>query len=156
MDKKSPSYDAMMQDAQYRKGLSIAFFNATNNATEIAKLENAMAQEHSVEYTKERISFWRDWLLSEHATYYAQVVMNVGKPYSIKDTIAELQTAKNYGELMDIWLSISEDQRQDTEIRAYADARKLELKKTKAPMVAPVIKPIVKKVAKKTTKKSKK
>ncbi len=153
MDKKSPSYDAMMQDAQYRKGLSIAFFNATNNATEIIKLQEPSP---SNEVLKERIVFWRDWLLSEHATYYAQVVMNVGKPYSIKDTIAELQTAKDYGELMDIWLSISEDQRQDTEIRACADKLKLQLKKTKVSMVAPVIKPVVKKVAKKTVKKSKK
>ena len=30
--------DKLIKDAQYRKGLSIAFFNATNNATEIAKL----------------------------------------------------------------------------------------------------------------------
>jgi hypothetical protein len=149
MNKNDKSYDAMMSDAQYRKGASIAFFNATNNAIEIAKLEEAFSQEKSIEYSKNKIIFWRDWLLSEHTTYYTQVIMNIGKPYSIVDTIAELKTAKNYGELMDIWLSISEDQRQDTEIRAYADTRKLELKKTKAPMVAPV----VKKVAKKTTKK---
>jgi hypothetical protein len=150
MNKNDKSYDAMMSDAQFRKGLSIAFFNANNNATEIAKIELAKQYEQpTVETMQERIVFWRDWLLSQHATYYAQVVMNVGKPYSIVDTIAELKTAKDYGELMDIWLSISEDQRQDTEIRAYADTRKLELKKTKAPMVAPV----VKKVAKKTTKK---
>lgn len=152
MNKNDKSYDAMMSDAQYRKGLSIAFFNANNNATEIAKLEIIYLPTHEQGISfllQERIVFWRDWLLSQHATYYAQVVMNVGKPYSIMDTIAELKTAKDYGELMDIWLSISEDQRQDTEIRAYADTRKLELKKSKAPMVAPV----VKKVAKKTTKK---
>jgi hypothetical protein len=143
------TYDAMMNDREYKKGLSIAFFNANNNATEIAKFE---IQNNPQLNLTERIIYWRDWLLSEHATYYAQVVMNVGKPYSIKDTIAELQTAKNYGELMDIWLSISEDQRQDAEIRSYADTRKLELKKSKAPMVAPVVKPVVKKVAKKVVK----
>lgn len=154
MDKKSPSYDAMMQDAQYRKGLSIAFFNANNNATDIAKLEIGylpMNEQSISTLLQERIIFWRDWLLSEHATYYAQVVMGVGKPYSIVDTIKKLETAKTVDELKDIWLLLSADERDDSEILANKDRIKSELiaiAKTK-----PVVSKVKKVAKKKATKK---
>lgn len=151
MNKNDKSYDAMMQDAQYRKGLSIAFFNATNNATEIVKLERG-SELNTPEQTQARIIHWRDWLLSEHATYYAQVVMGVGKPYSIVDTIKKLETAKTVDELKDIWLLLSADERDDSEILANKDRIKSELlaiAKTK-----PVV-PKVKKVAKKKSTKKK-
>lgn len=149
MNKNDKSYDAMMQDAQYRKGLSIAFFNATNNATEIVKLQETSP---SNEVLQERIIFWRDWLLSEHATYYAQVVMGVGKPYSIVDTIKKLETAKTVDELKDIWLLLSADERDDSEILANKDRIKsglIAIAKTK-----PVV-PKVKKVTKKKATKKK-
>ena len=36
--------EKIMKDAQYRKGLSIAFFNATNAAVEMVKLEGVKVE----------------------------------------------------------------------------------------------------------------
>ncbi len=106
--------EQLIKDAQYRKGLSIAFFNATNNATQIMELKDT--SNLTEEQIQKQIQFWRDWLLEEHKKYYSEVIANIGKKYDAKETIEKLKAAKSLEELKSVWISLSEDERRDGEI----------------------------------------
>ena len=106
--------EQLIKDAQYRKGLSIAFFNATNNATQIMELKDT--SNLTEEQIQKQIQFWRDWLLEEHKKYYSEVIANIGKKYDAKETIEKLKTTKSLDELKSVWISLSEDERRDREI----------------------------------------
>ncbi len=106
--------EQLIKDAQYRKGLSIAFFNATNNATQIMELKDT--SNLTEEQIQKQIQFWRDWLLEEHKKYYSEVIANIGKKYDSKETIEKLKAAKSLEELKSVWISLSEDERRDGEI----------------------------------------
>lgn len=108
MDEK----DKVIKDAQYRKGLSIAFFNATNAAIELAKLEPS----NDVEHLKARITQMRNWLLEEHKNYYATVIAQVGVNYKVADTIEKLKKTTSMAELSTVWRSLSADERHNDEI----------------------------------------
>ena len=103
--------EKILKDAQYRKGLSIAFFNATNAAIALCTGMNV----HE-EATFKKIQEIRDLFLEEHKNYYAKVIANVGVNFKTKDTIEKLSKAKNLEELKSLWLSLSEDERRDDEI----------------------------------------
>ena len=103
--------EKILKDAQYRKGLSIAFFNATNSA--IALVANRTMD--MPDALKEVVRI-RDLLLEEHKNYYAKVIANVGQNYVAEDTIKKLAKTKNIEELKSLWLSLSEDERRDGEI----------------------------------------
>lgn len=103
--------DQIIKNAQYRKGLSIAFFNATNAAIEMCKGMNI----HE-ESTKNKLIEIRNWLLEEHKNYYASVIERVGGMFNAEETIKKLRGTKNLAELKDVWMSISEDERQDESV----------------------------------------
>jgi hypothetical protein len=106
--------DKTIKDAQYRKGLSIAFFNATNAAISLMGDKwNLMDDEIRV---KELISKYRDWFLEQHKDYYAKVISNVGQLYDKEDSFLRLKGCKNIEELKSIWLSLSQDERRDPDI----------------------------------------
>lgn len=111
--------EKVIKDAQYRKGLSIAFFNATNAAIEMCKGLNIHEEE-----TKNKIVEIRNWLLEEHKNYYATVIANVGVNYNIEETIKKLEATKDIEELREVWLSISEDERRDKTIKALTNKLK--------------------------------
>ena len=97
--------EKLLKDAQYRKGLSIAWFNANNLAIEqLASKAGAFNQE---EYRK-----LRDFFLDEYAEYYQKTVAKVGL-FDPKESVKRLQSSKNMSELEEIWISMSEDERQD-------------------------------------------
>jgi hypothetical protein len=112
--------DQIIRDAQYRKGLSIAYFNATNAAIELVKLEEHKTDEER----RNRLAFWRNWLLEEHKTYYATVIANIGTNYSASESIAKLRATTTVAELKSVWLSLSEDERHDAEILKVKDEMK--------------------------------
>ena len=112
--------DKVIKNAQYRKGLSIAFFNATNAAVSIVSQMGPQMD------AKKTIVEIRDWLLEEHKKYYAEVIAKVGTNYDAAESVKKLKAVKNQEELKAVWLSFSEDERQDAEIRKVAQ----ELKKT--------------------------
>lgn len=116
--------EKLIKDAQYRKGLSIAFFNATNAAIEMCKGLNI----HE-EATKKKIVEIRDWLLEEHRKYYANIIAKVGTNYDASDAIKKLQAIKSITELHTVWLMFSEDERQDAEISKVAQEIKLKYEK---------------------------
>jgi hypothetical protein len=112
--------DKIMKDAQFRKGLSIAFFNATNAAIEFAKI-NGMA---GVMDSKKFITEWRDFFIEEHKNYYATVIANVGVNYKPEDSIKKLQATKTLEELQSAWVLLSADERKDSEIIKVAQQLK--------------------------------
>lgn len=108
--------EKILKDAQYRKGLSIAFFNATNAAIALVTAPRVNFESETKEQTKAKIVEYRDWLLEEHKNYYATVIANVGVNYRSADTIENLKATKTMDELKIVWLSLSEDERRDGDI----------------------------------------
>jgi len=106
--------ERIIKDAQYRKGLSIAFFNATNSAISLVVTEKETWKDEKA--MLDTVIRYRDFFLEEHKKYYAEVIANVGKNYDSKATIDRLKTAKNIDELRSIWISLSEDERRDGDI----------------------------------------
>ena len=105
--------EKLIKDAQYRKGLSIAFFNAINSAVALLSTDK---EYYTQDELKERIVELRDWFLEEHRNYYATVIANVGVAYHAEETIKRLKTAENFDQLKSTWISLSEDERRDGEI----------------------------------------
>jgi hypothetical protein len=106
--------DKILSNAQYRKSLSIAFFNATNAAIEL--ISSGKVNPSEGEGVKELLTYWRNWFLEEHKNYYATVIANIGVNYRADESIAKLKVAKNLEELKNIWISLSADERIDGEI----------------------------------------
>lgn len=106
--------ETILKDAQYRKGLSIAFFNATNSAISLVASE---AQLRGDEKTMlDNVIRFRDFFLEEHKNYYATVIANVGANYKAEDSIAKLKSTKSKDELRVAWVCLSEDERRDGEV----------------------------------------
>lgn len=103
--------EQLIRDAQFRKGLSIAFFNATNSAISLA-----VEYKPNQEDVKEFIVKYRDWLLEEYKKYYSEIIASIGKKYDSKETIEKLKATKSLEELKSVWISLSEDERRDGEI----------------------------------------
>lgn len=140
-EKNSKKNDKVIRDAQYRKGLSIAFFNASNSAIEMVKMEGPKFIAKKVKKTgagikftqvevplRQRIKEWREVLLEDHKEYYATVIANVGVNYRSEDSIKKLKTVKSMSELKALWLGFSEDERRDGEIKEVAKALKEKFK----------------------------
>lgn len=85
--------EKIIKDAQFRKGSSIAYFNATNAAIEILKLKN------DKENIKENLVEIRDWLIDEYTKYYEEVIAPIGGTYNTKDIIERIQSYKTADEL---------------------------------------------------------
>jgi len=111
--------EKIIKDAQYRKGLSIAFFNATNSA--IALCQGTEVNEN----TLKKVCEIRDFFLEEHKTYYANVISNIGL-YNVEESKKKISEAKNLEELKNIWRGLSEDERRDGEIIKVKDKLKKE------------------------------
>lgn len=111
--------EKLIKDAQYRKSLNIAFFNATNSAISLVStiLSKTKIEEISNdEMVEKMISEWRNWFLEEYNNYYARVIENVGSPYNLSETIEKLNSAKTLLELKEIWHNLSPDERKNEEV----------------------------------------
>lgn len=109
------SDEKIIKDAQYRKGLSIAFFNATNAAIALVSSHHFDKQSDSKSLVL-RVCEIRDYFLNEHKEYYSTVIANVGSNFNASETIARMNNTKNMKELKSLWLSLSEDERNDESI----------------------------------------
>lgn len=115
---KEINNDKVIKDAQYRKGLSIAFFNATNAAIQ---LYTTIHNDGCTQYeTRQFIKETRDWFLEEYKNYYANVIAQVGTSYNAKESIEKLQATNTKDELNSVWISLSADERKDGDIRKVA------------------------------------
>ena len=120
------NHDQIIKDAQYRKGLSIAFFNATNATIELAMV---MFPDLKAVDTKAFIQEWRGWFLEEHKKYYAEVIANVGLNFEVAETIKKLEKATTTEELLSVWLSLSQDERSNDEVIKVKDELKKKYEK---------------------------
>lgn len=98
-----------IKTAQDRKDFAIAFYNATNNAIEMIKLNHPKTYEDA----QEQIIIWRDWFLEQHLEYRAKVTEKIGASYDPKDAIEKLDNTKDLKELEQVWRMLSEDERRD-------------------------------------------
>lgn len=109
--------EKIIKDAQYRKGLSIAYFNSLNSAIELAKV---MFPDMPGVDVKVFITEWRDYFLEEHKNYYAKVIANVGSNFNIEEGKEKLEKTNNLEELQLAWVLLSEDERRHKDIRKLA------------------------------------
>ena len=110
--------ERIIKDAQYRKGLSIAFFNANNSAITLVSTDK---EYYTEEELKGKIIMWRDFFLNEHENYYAKIISPIGCIYDKQETIKLIESATGMEDLKDIWLSISQDERSDDDIIKVKD-----------------------------------
>jgi hypothetical protein len=110
--------DRNIRDAQYRKGLSIAFFNATNAAVEATK-QSGKTFPTLEDYLAEIVKI-RNFFIEEHKNYYSAVVAQAGTNYSVEEAVKKLRACKNLEALHVVWLEFSEDERRDMEIARVA------------------------------------
>ncbi len=127
MSKETQENNKIIKDAQYRKGLSIAFFNATNSAISLCTGMNV----HE-ETTLKKVSEIRDFFLTEYQNYYATVIANVGVNYKAEDSIAKLEATQTKEELNKVWRELSEDERRDGDIIKVAQTLNKKYKNEKA------------------------
>lgn len=127
MTKETQENNKIIKDAQYRKGLSIAFFNATNSAISLCTGMNV----HE-ETTLKKVSEIRDFFLTEYQNYYATVIANVGINYKADESIAKLKDTKTKEELNRVWRELSEDERRDGDIIKVAQELNKKYKNEKA------------------------
>lgn len=112
------THEDVIKNAQYRKGLSIAYFNAINSAIELTKgIEDADTR-------KKAIVDCRDWLLDEYATYYTNVLENASVNFKPEETIKRLEKATSLVELQNIWVCLSQDERHHEDIIKKKDELK--------------------------------
>lgn len=114
--------EKLIKDAQYRKGLSIAFFNATNAAIALVASRGIADRVEALNLVVD----YRNFFLEEHKNYYATVIANVGQNFNIEETVNKLKNTTTKEELSTVWRSLSEDERHNEEIRKAA----LEMKET--------------------------
>lgn len=107
MDEK----DKIIKDAQYRKGLSIAYFNSVNAAIEMTKVNGLVGVD-----AKKFIAEWRDWFLEEHKGYYAATIAQIGVPYNPAKSVEWVLATKNVDDLKAVFINMSEDERRDPAI----------------------------------------
>jgi len=120
--------EKIIKDAQYRKGLSIAFFNATNSAINLISNKKYNNTKEELDH----VVVLRDFFLKEHQNYYATVIANIGVNYRAEDSIKKLKDSKTLEELQDNWRLLSEDERRDGEIIKVAKEIKKKFKNEEA------------------------
>lgn len=120
--------EKIIKDAQYRKGLSIAFFNANNLAITLVSTDK---EYYTKEELKKEIVGWRDFFLEEHKNYYANVISPVGCLFDKNQTLEVIKSAISLEDLKEIWISLSEDERQDSDIVSAKNEIKEKYEKTK-------------------------
>ena len=104
--------EKILKDAQFRKGLSIAFFNSTNSAISLVSNWKYRSKKDAI---KEVVKL-REFFLKEHAKYYANTIAMVGLTYNPKEVIKRMKMTKTLEELGSLWITLSEDERRDETI----------------------------------------
>lgn len=116
--------DTKIKDAQYRKGLSIAYFNAVNSATDVVVAKIRAGEKLDRDSILETLRDVRDTLLADHAKHYLANIATVGVPYKAEDAITRISNAENEKELKKIWFSLTQDERKDPAILEAKEACK--------------------------------
>lgn len=121
---KHNNSEKLIRDAQYRKGLSIAYFNSLNAAVELTKAIIAKGNTEDINKNPrivlDMLYKFRDEFIAEHDDYYARVIANVGVSYSVANAVEKLEAVKSLDELRNVWVGFSEDERRDPKIRETA------------------------------------
>ena len=109
--------EKLLKDAQWRKSLSISYFNSLNAAIALATPSAQVLDEDEL---LDLVKRYRDIFIEEHKNYYANTIAKVGMNYKPEDAIKKLKAVKSREELHTVWLMFSEDERRDDEISRLA------------------------------------
>lgn len=115
-----------IREAQDNKDLKIAFFNATNNAIEMVKYENEAGTTRFVDdkELKDGVVSWREWFLEEHKAHHLKSVGALSATIPVGSAIDRLQKANGLVELKAVWASLTQDERDNTDILLEAQAQR--------------------------------
>jgi hypothetical protein len=118
-----------LRDAQFRKGVSISFFNASNTAIEAVKLtsgktikpkgKKASKSDPRVKVLDD-IRFYRDGLLKDYIKYYTDVISSVGENFNPADSVKKLEKCQTKADLKTVWLSFSAEERKHPDVKKVA------------------------------------
>lgn len=112
-----------IREAQDNKDLKIAFFNATNSALAlIGKIENPDTVD--IEALQKNICFWREWFLEEHKAHHLKSVGALSAVIPVGGAIDRLQKANGLVELKAVWASLTQDERENTDILLEAQTQR--------------------------------
>ena len=111
--------EKLIRDAQWRKGASIAYFNALNNAVLLVA--------HGIIPISE-VGEYKNIFIKQHDEYYKDVIANIGMTADPKIYIEKLKSAKTIEELKKVWVSLPQDARSNKDVSKVAQ----ELKNEKA------------------------
>lgn len=91
MDK---NFENVMRDAQFRKGLSIAYFNSLNSAITLVTAPRVNNTTETAEETKKLLAYWRDYFLDEYAKFHSEKISNIGIEKIAPSVVEGLDKAK--------------------------------------------------------------
>lgn len=112
-----------IREAQDNKDLKIAFFNSTNSA--LAMVANIVDMRTAkTEDVKDTLIFWREWFLNEHTEHHKRMVNESSATVPVGEAIARLRATANLVDLKAVWSSLTQDERNQTDILAEAQAQR--------------------------------
>ena len=112
----------LIQDAQWRKGMSIAYFNSLNASISLVTAQGTRFG--SEDEMLESINKYKNHFIEQHNMYYTKNIAPIGVQVNIKGAIAKAQEAKTLEELKAVWLKFSELERQNPEIKSAVNILK--------------------------------
>lgn len=110
-----------IREAQDNKDLKIAFFNSTNNAIEMVKINENIKSEAQ---QKESIVMWREWFLNEHTEHHKRMVNQTSATVPVGEAVTRLRATINLVDLKAVWASLTQDERNQADILAEAQAQR--------------------------------
>ncbi len=121
--------EKVIKDLQYRKGLSIAYFNSLNSAISLVTTD-PVSRSGGQKAILETIAFYQEHFLKNYNTYYSTVISNVGVNYDKKKSLEKLSKVVSKEGLKKVWIMLSEDERRDPDILKVARELKEKYEKT--------------------------
>lgn len=107
--------EKLARSIDYKKNFSISFFNARNSA--ISLVTASVPKSMSIDKKIAMIRQVSDVFLEDYKKYYADNLDDMPKNYDASEAIARLQKVKNRKDLQLVWVSISQDERNDADIK---------------------------------------
>lgn len=121
--------EKVIKDLQYRKGLSIAYFNSLNSAISLVTID-PVSRGGGQKAILETIAFYQEHFLKNYNTYYSTVISNVGSNYDKKKSLEKLSKVVSREGLKKVWIMLSQDEREDPDIKKVVIELKEKYEKT--------------------------
>lgn len=94
---ENKNFENVLRDAQFRKGLSIAYFNSLNSAIEMlkVKLPYTKTPEESTDEGKQKtLEYWHKYFLDQYSKFHAENISSIGIEKIAPSVVEGLDKAK--------------------------------------------------------------